>query len=112
MAAPNPLFDLTGRIALITGAGQGLGLALARGFVQAGGAVVLNGRDEAKLAAAATVLRGEGGRVATSAFDVTNGEAAASAVEKIEAEFGPIDILINNAGIQRRAPLIEMTEEQ
>lgn len=104
MAGPNPLFDLTGRTALITGSSQGLGLALARGLAGAGAAIVLNGRDEKKLVTAAEALRAEGARVTTAAFDVTDGAASAAGVAKIEAEFAPIDILINNAGIQRRAP--------
>lgn len=108
----NPLFDLNGRTALVTGSSQGLGLALARGLAQAGAAIVLNGRDAQKLTAAADVLRAEGARVATAAFDVTDGAAAQQAIEKLEREFAPLDILINNAGIQRRAPLAEMTEEQ
>jgi gluconate 5-dehydrogenase len=112
MSAPNPLFDLTGRIALVTGSGQGLGLSIARGLAQAGAAVALNGRDEAKLNAAAEILRAEEARVTTCAFDVTDGAASATAVTRLEAEFGPIDILVNNAGIQRRAPLAEMTETQ
>src|SRR6185436_90810 len=114
MAALNPLFDLTGRTALVTGSSQGLGNAMARGLAQAGAAVVLNGRDEKKLTAAAEALRVEiaNSRVSTAAFDVVDGAAVASAVEKIEADFGPIDILVNNAGIQRRAPLAEMTEAQ
>lgn len=112
MASLNPLFDLTGRTALVTGSSQGLGLALARGLAQGGAAVVLNGRDEKKLAAAAETLRAEGARVSVAAFDVTDGAACMNAVAKIEAEFAPIDIVINNAGIQRRAPLAEMTEEQ
>ena len=112
MSGMNPLFDLTGRTALVTGSSQGLGLALARGLAQAGAAVVLNGRDATKLAAAAATLRGEGARVTTAAFDVTDGAAGAAEVARIETEFAPIDILINNAGIQRRAPLAEMTEEQ
>lgn len=112
MAEINPLFDLTGRTALVTGSSQGLGLAIARGLAQAGAAVVLNGRDQRKLAVAAEALDAEGARVAMAAFDVTDGEAAAREVEEIEAKFAPIDILINNAGIQRRAPLAEMTEAQ
>src|SRR3954466_4598848 len=112
MSAPNPLFDLTGRTALVTGSSQGLGYALARGLAQGGAAVVLNGRDEKKLAGAANALRAEGARVAVAAFDVTDGAASASAVAKLESDFAPIDILVNNAGIQRRAPLAEMTEEQ
>ncbi len=114
MPGPNPLFDLAGRTALVTGSSQGLGFALARGLAQAGAALVLNGRDEKKLAAAAAALRAEvaGARVATAAFDVTDGAACAAAVAKIEDGFAPLDILINNAGIQRRAPLAEMSEEQ
>ncbi len=114
MPAAHPLFDLTGRTALITGSSQGIGLALASGLAQAGAAVVLNGRDEPKLAAAAATVRAAApaARVTTAAFDVTNGAACEAAVAKIEADFSPIDILINNAGIQRRAPLAEMTEAQ
>ena len=112
MPNKNPLFDLSGRTALITGSSQGLGFAIARGLAQAGAAIVLNGRDEAKLAAAATTLRGEGARVTTAAFDVTDGGASAAAVASVEADFGPIHVLVNNAGIQRRAPLAEMSEEQ
>jgi gluconate 5-dehydrogenase len=112
MSTLNPLFDLTGRTALVTGSSQGLGLAIARGLAQAGAAVVLNGRDAKKLSAAAKTLDAEGARVAMAAFDVTDGAAAAREVEEIEARFAPIDILVNNAGIQRRAPLAEMTEAQ
>ena len=114
MTKKNPLFDLTGRTALITGSGQGLGLAMARGLAQAGAAVVLNGREAKKLSAAAEALRVEiaRSRVTTAAFDVTDGAAVARAVEEIEKDFAPIDILVNNAGIQRRAPLAEMTEAQ
>ncbi|HEY1108304.1 MAG TPA: SDR family oxidoreductase [Opitutaceae bacterium] len=110
--AASSLFDLHGRTALVTGSSQGLGLALARGLAEAGAALVLNGRDEAKLAATAVALRAEGFTVATAAFDVTNGEAAQRAVDHLEAAGHTIDILVNNAGIHRRAPLAEMTEAQ
>jgi gluconate 5-dehydrogenase len=108
----NPLFDLTGRTALITGSGQGLGLALARGLAEAGASVVLNGRTESKLVAAAEKLREEGARVAIAPFDVTDGAAAERETARIEKEFGAVDILVNNAGIHQRAPLAEMTEAQ
>lgn len=95
-----PLFDLTGRRALVTGSSQGIGLALAAGLAAHGAAVVLNGRDEAKLAAAAVHVPG-----ATMArFDVTDPQAAAAGAAAV-LESGPIDILVNNAGMQFRTPL-------
>ena len=99
------LFDLTGRRALITGSSQGIGLALARGLAGAGASLVLNGRDGAKLDAAARALRAEGARVETLPFDVTDHAAAREAVDGFEGAQGPIDILIHNAGMQHRAPL-------
>jgi gluconate 5-dehydrogenase len=111
MTGPS-LFDLNGRTALVTGSSQGIGLALARGLAAAGAGIVLNGRDEAKLAAAAAGLRAEGARVSTAAFDVTDGAACTAAIARVEAEVAPIDVLVNNAGIHRRAPLAEMTEAQ
>ena len=106
------LFDLTGRTALITGSSQGIGLALARGLADAGAAVVLNGRDAAKLAIAAAGLKAGGARVATAAFDVTDEAGIAREIGRVSTDFAPIDILINNAGIHQRAPLAEMTIAQ
>ncbi|WP_218511136.1 SDR family NAD(P)-dependent oxidoreductase [Variovorax sp. dw_308] len=103
-------FDLTGRTALITGSSAGIGFALARGLAGAGARIVLNARNADKLEAAANVLRAEGAQVVTSAFDVTSGEAVNAAIEKIETGTGPIDILINNAGMQRRNPLDQFEE--
>lgn len=99
------LFDLTGRRALVTGSSQGIGFALARGLAGAGAALVLNGRDPARLEAAAEALRDEGFSVETLPFDVTDHAAARAAVDRFEAETGSIDILINNAGIQHRSAL-------
>jgi gluconate 5-dehydrogenase len=99
------LFDLSGRRALVTGGSQGIGLSLARGLAVAGAAVVLNGRDTAKLEKAAETLRAEGHAVHTLGFDVTDHAAARAAVDGFEADTGAIDILINNAGMQHRTPL-------
>lgn len=112
MSAPNPLFDLTGRVALITGSSQGLGLAMARGLGAAGATVVLNGRSAEKIRATAVALRAEGLQVAEAAFDVTDSAAVTAGVKQVEAQLGGIDILINNAGIHQRAPLTEMTDAQ
>jgi gluconate 5-dehydrogenase len=97
------MFDLTGKRALITGSSQGLGLALAKGLAGAGAQLVLNGRDESRLAAAADAVPG----AQMLAFDATDHAAVRSAVDRFEADVGPIDILVNNAGMQHRAPLEE-----
>ena len=103
-------FDLTGRTALITGSSAGIGFALARGLAGAGARVIINARNASKLEQAAATLRSEGAEVVAVPFDVTSGEAVKTAVDGIEAAHGPIDILINNAGMQRRAPLDEFEE--
>ena len=105
------LFSLQGRRALVTGSGQGIGLALAQGLGLAGGAVVLNGRDRSKLDGAAEGLRAQGIEVAVAAFDVTDHDAVVEGVGRIERDVGSIDILVNNAGIQRRAPLEDFAVE-
>lgn len=99
------LFDLSGRRALVTGSSQGIGFALAEGLAQNGAAVVLNGRDTAKLDSAAGALRAKGFAVSAQSFDVTDQMSAEEGVEMIERDLGAIDILINNAGMQFRAPL-------
>ncbi|UFN49710.1 SDR family oxidoreductase [Roseomonas sp. OT10] len=105
------IFDLAGRRALVTGSGQGIGLALARALSSAGATVVLNGRDAAKLDRAAALLREGGAKVETAAFDVTDAAAVTEGVARVEDRAGPIDILVNNAGIQRRTPLEDFPEE-
>lgn len=105
------LFSLAGKIALVTGSGQGIGLALAEGLAQAGAHVVLNGRNPAKLETARAAIAAGGHAVSVSAFDVTDHAAVAAGVAAIEAEIGPIDILINNAGMQKRAPITEFPVE-
>ena len=98
-------FRLDGRLALVTGSSAGIGFALARALGEAGADVVLNGRDAPKLAQAVAVLRAEGLSVHTSSFDVTQALAVQAAIEDIESSIGPIEILVNNAGMQLRAPL-------
>ena len=101
MTGISTIFDLTGKRALITGSSQGIGFALARGLRDAGAKIVLNGRDAVRLQAAADTLQAE----ATLCFDVTDHACAREVVDDFEASTGPIDILINNAGMQHRTPL-------
>ncbi|TPQ16644.1 glucose 1-dehydrogenase [Streptomyces sporangiiformans] len=105
----HPLFDISGRTALVTGSSRGIGLALARGLAEAGCTVVLNGRDTSRLAKAAAEIEGTG-TVHTAAFDVTDGPSVAAGIAEVEERVGPLDILVNNAGMQLRAPLLEFAD--
>jgi gluconate 5-dehydrogenase len=105
-------FNLAGRTALVTGSSAGIGLALARGLAGAGATVILNARNEDKLQQAAQRLRDDGATVHALAFDVTSGPAVAAAIDRIERDIGPIHVLVNNAGLQRRAPLEDFPHEQ
>ncbi|MEO0761752.1 MAG: SDR family oxidoreductase [Pseudomonadota bacterium] len=105
------LFDLTGRIALVTGSSTGIGFTLARGMAEAGATIVLNARNAERLAEAAATLRAEGHTVHERVFDVTDSAAVKAGVASIEAEIGPIAILVNNAGMQHRTPLEDFPPE-
>jgi gluconate 5-dehydrogenase len=105
------LFRLEGKIALVTGSSQGIGLVLARGLARAGARVIMNGRNNQKLEAAVTRLENEDLQVHGYAFDVSDSEQIEGNIERIEEEVGPIEILINNAGIQRRGTLEEYSEK-
>jgi gluconate 5-dehydrogenase len=105
-------FDLTGHRALITGSSTGIGFALARGLGGAGARVILNGRDETRLQEAMRTLCDEGIDAQAMRFDVTSPIEVNEAIERIEAQTGPIDILVNNAGMQRRAPLEDFSHAQ
>jgi len=102
------LFDLTGKTALVTGSSRGLGRAFATGLAQAGARVVLNGVNAARLEEAAAEMRAEGHEVLTAAFDVTDEAAVVAAFAAFDADGIAIDILLNNAGIQFRKPLLEL----
>ena len=103
-------FRLDGRLALVTGSSGGIGLALARGLAQAGARVVLNGRNAAKLGQAEALLRSEGLGAHARAFDVTKRAEVDAGIASIETELGPIAILVNNAGMTRRAAFHELTQ--
>ena len=103
------LFSLDGRIALVTGASRGLGLAMARALAAAGAHVVLAARDESRLTAAAQDIRRSGGLADVEAFDLLDEDAIVAAVRRIVARFGRLDILLNNAGICLWGGLLEST---
>jgi gluconate 5-dehydrogenase len=105
------LFDLSGRTALITGSSKGIGYALARALASAGARIVLNARHGAALEQARAALAGEGFDVHAAAFDVTDAAAVQAGVARVEAEVGPIGILVNNAGMQHRGPFAEFPLE-
>ncbi|NVN00485.1 SDR family oxidoreductase [Arthrobacter sp. SDTb3-6] len=104
------MFDLAGKVALVTGSSRGIGNSLARGLAGAGATVVLNGLDAGRLAAAQAAMAADfaPGRIRSLAFDVTSDAAAADGIAWIEANVGPLDILVNNAGIQHRVPLLDL----
>lgn len=102
------LFDLTGRTALITGSSRGLGRAMAEGLAQAGASIVVNGADAGRLAAAAAEMRDAGHTVHEACFNVTDEAAVLDAFARLDEAGIDIDILINNAGIQHRQPMLEL----
>ncbi|RPI03851.1 MAG: SDR family oxidoreductase [Zetaproteobacteria bacterium] len=104
------LFDISGKIALVTGAAQGLGLAMATGLARAGAQVVLNDIQEAKLRVEVGRLDEAGFCVHACPFDVRDSFLAGESVAGIERDVGPIHLLVNNAGIHRRGPIDELPE--
>src|SRR5207342_1305311 len=104
------LFDLSGRVGLVTGSSRGIGFALAKGLLQAGARVVVHGRDVDAAEFAATRLRAAtGGETMVGTFDLTDPAAVDSGVARIEQRWGTPDILVNNAGIQRRTPFVDFS---
>lgn len=106
------LFDLSGRLALVTGSSKGIGAALAAGLAEAGAELVLNGRDpEALERARGELAERTGNKVHAVPFDVTDEAAVQAGVQEIEDRLGPLDILVNNTGVQHREPLLEVSAE-
>jgi 2-deoxy-D-gluconate 3-dehydrogenase len=98
------LFDLSGKVAIVTGGNGGIGLGMARGMAAAGAAIAIVGRNEAKSAEAVADLAKDGCKAIAVATDVTDEAAVAAMVERVRRELGRIDILVNNAGINIRKP--------
>jgi len=100
-------FSLAGKVILITGASRGLGRAMAEAMAQAGGHVVLNGRDQAALAEAVAEIAAAGLSAEAARFDVTDEAVATAAIRGIAERHGRLDVFVGNAGIQHRRPLGE-----
>jgi NAD(P)-dependent dehydrogenase (short-subunit alcohol dehydrogenase family) len=103
--------DLSGRVALVTGASSGLGAQFAQTLASAGAAVVLASRREERLKSLRIDIEAQGGQAHVVSLDVTNQISIEAAVEQAEAEVGPIDILINNSGVSATQRLLEVKEE-
>jgi 2-deoxy-D-gluconate 3-dehydrogenase len=97
-------FDLTGRVAIVTGGNGGIGLGMARGLAEAGAAIAIVGRNAVKSDAAIAELKPRGAKAISIITDVTDKAAVAAMVERVTNELGRIDILVNNAGINVRKP--------
>jgi len=107
----NSLFDITGRVALVTGAGSGLGRAFAIALAGAGASVAITGRRPDKLQETVDLVREQGGRAEPFELDVTNPERVGDVLARIEGALGPVDILVNNAGIVRPGLLTEISQD-
>ena len=105
------LFDISGKVALVTGSSRGLGFTIAEGLGMVGAKVVLNGTNKERLDKAVEALSKKGIKISGYVFDVTNEKQIGEKIKSIEKEIGPIDILVNNAGIQIRSPLKEFKKD-
>jgi NAD(P)-dependent dehydrogenase (short-subunit alcohol dehydrogenase family) len=105
----NSLFDLTGRVALVTGASRGLGQYFARALARAGANIAITARKEADLATLASEIGTLGRQVFGTALDVRNYDSIQHGVATIKQHFGKIDILVNNAGCNIRKPALDVT---
>ena len=105
----NP-FRLDGKVALVTGAGRGLGRGIALALAAAGAEVVLNSRTPAELDAVAAEIAAAGGTARALPFDVTDQGAASAAIAGLARDFGRLDIMVNNAGVNRPQPFLEVDE--
>ena len=110
MSMPEPnVFDLSGKVVLLTGAARGLGFEMARLLARAGAHVIVNGRDPGRAEAAAARLRADGGTASAAAFDVTDLDRAVEHIAALAVDHGRLDGFINNVGTRNRKGLIELS---
>jgi 2-deoxy-D-gluconate 3-dehydrogenase len=108
----NKLFDLTGKVAIVTGGNGGIGLGMARGLADAGATIVIVGRNQPKSAAATEEIKKTGGKAIAIEADVTDRNAVKDVIAGTVREFGRLDILVNNAGINIRKPPQDLAAEE
>lgn len=108
----DPLFDIRDKVTLVSGGSRGIGKALARGFAERGARVIITGRDESTLTAAADEISTADCRVQTLVCDVSNVEAVKEAVDAVHSEHGRIDVLLNVAGVNIRQPTLNFREDE
>ncbi len=106
------IFSIKDKLILVTGSSQGIGFSLAKGFAEAQAKVIINGRNKQKINNAVKQLTSLGCNAIGIDFDVTNKEEIENRINEIESKIGEIDVLINNAGIHRRAPLEDLSIDQ
>ena len=104
----NNLFELSGKVALVTGATHGIGMAIAKTLGKAGAKIVVNDISDKKLEECRILYKNEGIEVYTLNFDVTDEQAVDKGISEIEKQVGAVDILVNNAGIIKRIPILDM----
>ena len=105
----NPMFDLTGRTALVTGSSRGLGRAMAEGLARAGARIIVNGTRSDSVQVAVAEMRAAGFTAEGLAFDVTDEAAILRAFAELDSRGVAVDILVNNAGIQLRKPMVDLS---
>jgi NAD(P)-dependent dehydrogenase (short-subunit alcohol dehydrogenase family) len=102
MSAQQGVFDLTGKVALVTGAGRGLGAATARALAKAGARVAVTGRSPADLAQACASIVEAGGTAMAKLMNVNDAESVSSVMAEVGEAWGTVDVLVNNAGVEHQ----------